>query len=813
MSSSKNYPLLRGGQQIEVKPVKNRFAIRPKKGVDVDELSNAMGCSVKQKIVHYNLAIVEVAEHARSMVKGQMDQQDRIDFTANMFNISGNADEELIMTDEITIQFKEDAVESAMESVLEEFDLVYIKAVKGIQNCYALKTSPNASDVLELTNKILEKEVVEWVEPNVLVKQQNFFVPDDGLFEQQWHLDHNGGLQLAPDAHVDATKAWDITKGNRSVVVAIVDDSVDIAHQDLSGPNKIVGPRDFRGRDFNPSPEDFEENHGTAVAGVAVAEANGTGVVGAAPDCALMPIRTSGYLDDNSIENIFDWAAENGADIISNSWGAAAINFPLSLRQSNAISRAANEGRNGKGCIILFAAGNSNRPVNGVVNETGWPNNQYEGPTRWLDGFAIHPDVIAVSACTSLNKKSAYSSWGKEISVCAPSNNGHPNIGFSLTYPRINGSFPGRGIVTTDRLGPSGYSSSDYTNNFGGTSSACPLAAGVAALILSANPELSAAEVRDVLESTADKIIDDSTDPQLGNAFGNYDANGHSLWFGYGKVNAYEAVLEAQRRFSGTDKPSEIVRFESTPLLPIPDNNPVGIVNSFEAQNQGVVEDLQVGVDISHTYIGDLIVELEAPSGRTVKLHDRTGGSTNNIIQTYTSEKFGELKSFIGETIRGQWSLRITDLAVRDTGILNAWDLVMEISPSSAQIITDEAGVLIPDADTAGIQRFIDFDRVGLIRSIKIGVDISHTFISDLLISLIAPNGQEIVLHDRQGGSDDNLNVVYSSSNLVALDQLRGQSANGRWALVAKDLATRDTGKLNVWSIEIELDQEDNQQA
>ncbi len=108
-----------------------------------------------------------------------------------------------------------------------------------------------------------------------------------------------------------------------------------------------------------------------------------------------MPIRTTGYLDDESIEQVFDWAMTKGASVISCSWGASAVYFPLSLRQRAAITRAATEGRNGKGCVIVFAAGNANRPTSGTVNESGWPNNLLQGPVKWLSGFAVHPDVIS----------------------------------------------------------------------------------------------------------------------------------------------------------------------------------------------------------------------------------------------------------------------------------------------------------------------------------------------------------------------------------------------------------------------------------
>ncbi|WP_363318816.1 S8 family serine peptidase [Microcoleus sp. CAWBG51] len=343
----------------------------------------------------------------------------------------------------------------------------------------------------------------------------------------------------------------------RSIVIAIADDSVDLTHPDFQGQGKIVSPIDFKDGDTSPMPVAESDNHGTSCAGVAAAEENGKGTVGVAPGCALMPIRTSGFLDDESIEKIFNWAIEKGAAVISCSWGAGALYYPLSLRQSAAITKAATQGRGGRGCVILFAAGNANRPVNGAVDEKGWPNNVVGGKTNWLAGFAVHPDVIAVAASTSLNKKAAYSNWGTSISVCAPSNNAPPGTwlpetGFIATAPEVTQYLPGLGVFASDRVGVVGYDSGDYTNSFGGTSSATPVVAGVAGLVLSANPRLTAREVRGILEQTADKIVDADADPQLGNRLGNYDANSQrSDWFGYGKVNALKAVQAAVRKAGG----------------------------------------------------------------------------------------------------------------------------------------------------------------------------------------------------------------------------------------------------------------------
>ncbi len=179
---------------------------------------------------------------------------------------------------------------------------------------------------------------------------------------------------------------------------------------------------------------------------------------------------------------------------------------PIPLIVKAAIDQAVEKGRKGRGCVIFFAAGNGDESVE-------------------LDGYASYPKVIAVAATTDQDRRAWYSDYGKAISVAAPSSGGR------------------NGIWTTDVRGRRGYNPrGDWTGEFGGTSAACPLVAGVAALVLSANPKLTAQEVRQLLEATADKV-----DPKGGR----YDASGWSPWYGYGRVNALRAVREARARKKG----------------------------------------------------------------------------------------------------------------------------------------------------------------------------------------------------------------------------------------------------------------------
>jgi subtilisin family serine protease len=236
-----------------------------------------------------------------------------------------------------------------------------------------------------------------------------------------------------------------------------------------------------------------------------------------------MPVRLNSNLGSMAEANSFKWAADHGADIISCSWGPedgdwfdpddpvhnTLIDLPDSTRL--AIDYAISMGRGGKGCVITFAAGNGNEDCS-------------------FDGYASYEKVIAVAACNDRGKRSVYSDYGKNVWCSFPSSD--------FGYQPFNHPDPlTTGIYTTDRLGKAGYNpDGDYTDQFGGTSSSCPGVAGTAALILSANPELTWEQVRQIFKETSDKI-----DP----GGGKYDSKGHSIYYGYGRINAEKAVKKA----------------------------------------------------------------------------------------------------------------------------------------------------------------------------------------------------------------------------------------------------------------------------
>lgn len=435
-----------------------------------------------------------------------------------------------VPTGQIYIECSESATVEDCENVLNEQHLQIVEA-RGEKELI-VQVTPQSKNPIKVAAALQNSPFIKVAEPELATPAEvkAFTLPTDDRIKDQWHLRNTGlhrgtriGYKKGADARV--IEAWDAVDsiGSPNVIVAVIDDGFDLSHPDLSGSAKIVAPIDFTRNSSNPVPDPLSQDwHGTACAGVAIGNAEGTGIVGAAPKSRFMPIRWGVDLSDRQIETWFRHPLEQGAWVVSCSWGAQARNFPLSTRAFKAIQKCAREGRNGLGTVICFAAGNENRPVNAPGS-------------RSVNGFAIHPDVIAVAACTSRDERSNYSNFGKEISVCAPSNGAG---GWGITTSDVTGQFTRNGVTLE-----AGYSPGPYTDSFGGTSSACPLVAGICALILSVKPELTYTEVRTLVQDTARQI----------GAKSDYDASGHSIHFGHGCIDALAAV--SKETVAGTITP------------------------------------------------------------------------------------------------------------------------------------------------------------------------------------------------------------------------------------------------------------------
>lgn len=423
-----------------------------------------------------------------------------------------------VPTGQLYIEYAKNAPIDDCIKLLDTHNLAILES-RG-ERALIVQITPKSENPIKTAYALQQSPLIKIAEPELATPGRlTFNLPTDARIVDQWHLKNTGkhrgtsiGFKTGADARV--VDAWEMAEnlGSPNIIVAVIDDGFDLDHPDLSGSWKIVGPKDFTRNSISPLPDPLTEDwHGTACAGVAVGNADGTGIAGAAPRCRLMPVRWGRTLSDREIENWFSYVREQGASVVSCSWGALATYFPLSTRAFRAIEQCAREGRNGRGTVICFAAGNDNLDVNNIDSSS-------------LNGFAVHPDIIAVAASNSRDEKSHYSNFGKEIFICAPSSGAG---GWGITTSDVMGQYS-RGNQSFD----AGYSSGNYTDDFGGTSSACPLVAGICALILSIKPELKSEEVKNVLKSTSRKVGD----------INSYDSSGHSVYHGFGCVNAAAAV-------------------------------------------------------------------------------------------------------------------------------------------------------------------------------------------------------------------------------------------------------------------------------
>jgi subtilisin family serine protease/subtilisin-like proprotein convertase family protein len=551
--------------------------------------------------------------------------------------------EPVVYTENLFVKFVDEADPDECRQVIRQAGLNIKKELAYATNAFFVSAPDDiGTEVFALALGLLQRQDVEYCHPEVVRRRAR-----KQIFPQQWHLKTTtvGGVRVAASANIDAAHALSVGQGT---TIAVIDDGVDVDHVEFSSPGKIVAPRDAtRGTD-NPRPGS-RDHHGTACAGVACADGR-FGASGVAPLAKLMPIRLDSGLGSMHEADAFQWAADHGADVISCSWGPEdgawwdpgdplhdrAVPLPASTRL--AIDYATTQGRGGNGCVVLFAAGNGNESVDN-------------------DGYASYERVIAVGACNDRGKRSVYSDYGRAVWCAFPSNDiADPDSGRPAPLTP--------GIWTTDRSGPAGYNpgsiqSGDaqghYANDFGGTSSACPGAAGVAALVLAANPSLHWREVKGILKSACDRI-----DPEGGKY-----QNGHSQLYGHGRLNGVHA-LELSR-----PAPTPSMVISGNFHEPLPDLQTVTV--GLEVREAQPLASLSVHLELLHSYIGDLVITLVPPDGTglgRVVLHNRKGGATRNLKHIYTPANTPALQQAKGKSAAGTWALEVRDAAVRDEGTL-----------------------------------------------------------------------------------------------------------------------------------------------
>lgn len=433
------------------------------------------------------------------------------------------SDRPLVPTGEIYLNFEEGTSEEEQQIALDEFHLELVERRDATH--LVARVTANSRNPVTVAAMLVRAAMVRSAEPDLdsYVDSYEFPLPPDPLLPHQWHFKNEGRVPdaqhaLRRDADAKILDAWARlgNLGSSSIAIAVLDNGFDLYHPDFQG--KIHRPYDLWNQSSQLTQGNPRFTHGTPCASLALAASTGRGMVGVAPEARFMPVNGISF-GVRATEQMFDYCVRNGAHVISCSWGSTDAVYALGAEKNRAIAQAARQGRGGKGCVVVFAVGNDS--------------------LNYVNFYAAHPDVIAVASSTSQDQHASYSNQGPEVTVCAPSNGDWPLIAARCSWDQGSAGQQGNYRFWAD-----GRSRGDQYKHFGGTSASAPIVAGICALMLSANPDLTAKEVKEILQRTADKI----------GAAHEY-RNGHSQRYGYGRVNADKAVAEAMRRKAGSHGP------------------------------------------------------------------------------------------------------------------------------------------------------------------------------------------------------------------------------------------------------------------
>lgn len=599
--------------------------------------------------------------------------------------------------------------------------------------------------------------------------------PNDTYFEEQWYLENLNTNTARRGFDMNARSAWSFSRGE-GVTIAIVDTGVDLAHPDLT--NRAVSRLhwDFETETAAGHPKSDVHNHGTPVAGLAVAQGNNDrGVAGMAPEAGFASWiiyntnqALGNFVDGDRMARMFQ-SHLNEVQVQNHSWVKPGIRrVRMTPAENGAISNAVLNGRNGRGVVMVRASG----------------NDRAGGRNANDDEYTADPRVITVGGLRADGRVASYSTPGAPILVAG-----------------LGGDFSDRTLMTTDRLAQKGYNQINFTTDladyvfsslgFQGTSAAAPLVSGVVAMMLSENPSLTVRDVQHILVQAAFQTDFDDPDMQETPAGLRVSHN-----TGFGLVNAGTA-LDLASNWKPVSS-SILLTNTVTRLVGIPDAGlqvgfrPAGgeLVSISALPGVGVFADENTPL-LPLVYVGQAIERITTNLAGKGALIQR--GGTNYDVKLANAARAG------------------AEFAVvfNNTGT-NALELMggTDFAPIPAVFISQATGdVLARLATNAGVQAQItlaatniDFTVTEAVscEQVRVHVDAAHALRGDMRVTLVSPMGTRSVL--QRLGAD--VSPVEGRWTYMTTHHFY-ESSVGTWRLFFSDLVAGSTGEVRSATLEI----------
>ena len=676
-------------------------------------------------------------------------------------------------TNDLIVKFKKDVSSVSINNLCRIFNSEIIEKINSFENTYVIgiksRGDAESDNVFDISNKFSLTQFVEFSQPD-FIRIGMLTTPNDTLISKMWNIHNTGsnvpeGIQGVPGCDLRVDTAWNFVTGNQKILIAIIDTGTDTTHFDLIN-NLCDRQLWYNPVDENQYPQDGY-GHGTPMCGIAAATGNNiAGTAGVAFNCKIMPVRVfsnEGLTTDLILGKGLNWAWTHGADVLNNSWGGG-VPSPFI---EHAIKNAVHFGRNGKGSVVFAATGNDNNDT--II----FPSSM--------------PEVIAVGGVSPCNQRKSPQSCDNFNNLENWGANYGDNLSVVSPTPKIGCTSLGGGWAF-------------WCN---GTSSACPQATAIGALILTKNINLSADSVRIIIEKSARKI---------GNY--NYAINKpNGLWnneMGYGMINALGCI---QMTPQGPD-----LIYDQTPP----------VIKVYSPQIKKYNSNIIVTADI---YDNQLLA-----------------GGTGAPRLYYTSSYISGLNSVLGIKSSGN-SFSFTLPAFAYGTAINYYIAAQDTSSNHNVTTYPYGGLGLNPPGSIPPQKKIYFQNTGTydlsytsidvpkpisqlkettfvsilnntlnntVLGVTCTINVSHSYDADLSFSLISPTGTEVVLTAGTGKDgegyinttfDDYASLSIEDTNNRApytgsykpvenLWMFNGENSQGNWLLKVIDNGFGDGGSL-----------------